>query len=676
MKYAKLAVLILLVSLFAILFKTTATATFTDLVIAWSNTIADEFALAYGKTFEVDMNAQQISKLTAEVEYSTANPTAASFTDGTPSYAKWTINNNNGLRPSRSSDTIRVDSNTALSVTGAYDYIDISSNGILNAATAYNTITVTSMSALTGSSITLSGTTFREGFEWRVMPTSAETTVNLSTALRTYGNGHEVQTATTSINVILLRLSTAGSFGNSGYWLATSSPEAYNLLSSTFIGGRDNAVFNLSGTSFTQGTDWTQNRFATNTANSMAAAVNASTYPVTARTDGGRVILETAGKGQPFNNLYSLTSSTQSALSVRWSHLSFGWAKAAKITLNGTDYVAGSHWRVGYTSTNTAQSIALALSSDTNVTATASSNTVTILSVSSGVAFNGYTLNVATFALASATGALVLGNTGYFVNGMDAAVFRINGWPFICDRDWFVGTTASGTAASLSDAIMGNHRVNTLVSSTWSTVGITYATSTLINKNDYMIFSSTNFALTLSSIAYLSVDSGAAVGFFSSGTASSISTATYYITTPSTFSLALGLLYTKEAGTNPTGLVPGTTYFATNVSGRTFQLAVTATSAVTGIPVAISSASPQGTSRFTLTPMPFQGPASVRFQVSNNHKTWFDIGGTSITLTVPTLTSATTFYDFGTVGARYVRVIQSTPTAGGTVLKVDVNGKR
>jgi hypothetical protein len=156
----------------------------------------------------------------------------------------------------------------------------------------------------------------------------------------------------------------------------------------------------------------------------------------------------------------------------------------------------------------------------------------------------------------------------------------------------------------------------------------------------FTIFSSSNAALAISSVASSYTD-GSAAGFFQNGAHSNIDIATNRISTNHAFSNGLAVQFSSSVGTSPAPLLSRTTYFVIYSSaGSSLQLSFTSTGVIAGAAIDLSSVTQRGGGSFSLTPVPYSATApqpTMKFQVSNDSLTWvnvtgdFSVNSTSIT---------------------------------------------
>lgn len=223
--------------------------------------------------------------------------------------------------------------------------------------------------------------------------------------------------------------------------------------------------------------------------------------------------------------------------------------------------------------------------------------------------------------------------------------------------------TSTGTAKVISDAIMANSSLNTIIASSWTgtTTGVVYATAATVGVNAYSVTSSSWAALTPSNFA------------FSGGAASDVSTDDSFTQTSHGFNTGLKVLFQKTSGTDPTGLTSGTTYYVIKVNDNSYKLASSSTNAVAGTAVDITALT--GSGSFGNTPLALvAGSAGCKWQASNDSvvSTWKDVNTSSVTYTA----AGTTFWDFGQFNAKYLRLNCVGPTSGAILWNVTVYGKK
>ena len=145
----------------------------------------------------------------------------------------------------------------------------------------------------------------------------SQTSTGTAISIANWLNSEKVIVATAPLNssVVYATATTAGIAGNS-YTLTVSTT---NLVvpSGTFLNGQSNAVITINGVPLTAGVSFSTGAATTNTATSLAAAINnvTATAGVVANAAGSIVTTTSTAVGVAAN--YALTSSTQAALT--WS---------------------------------------------------------------------------------------------------------------------------------------------------------------------------------------------------------------------------------------------------------------------------------------------------------------------------------------------------------------------
>ncbi len=426
------------------------------------------------------------------------------------------------------------------------------------------------------------------------------------------------------------------------------------ISSNPAIGG---AVLTVNGYALKEGVNWTKADVASNTAVSLATAIRVNGHGVTAISVSS-VVFATATTAGDIGNSYTLVSSTPTALVLGSANFTLGaqpTLENAILTVNGKPYRNGTGWRSVGTSTGTAINLASFLSNTfSGITSTATGSVCYATATALGSAGNNFTL-------ASSTAALLVASAN-FTGGADSATVTINGVQVLYGTDWSSGSTSSATAKSISDSIMANGTLNTIVSSTWSSSAVVTITALTAGPNY--------------SLAALPAASFTLTGqYMTGGAVTGIDTSTDTITIASNgFGTSLQVLFsTLTASTPPAPLTNQTTYYTIKVDGNTIRLATSATNAQTNIYLNLTT---QGTTNktFRLTPLGITGTPAWKWQVSNDDTNWSDLGVTSVTLASP-YTSTTTYWDFGNTNTHYIRLKVTGPTAGAINIKVKPNGK-
>ena len=418
----------------------------------------------------------------------------------------------------------------------------------------------------------------------------------------------------------------------------------------------------MNGAMYVEGRDWTKGTTSTATAISLAAVLNRATNVAVSTTSDGTVVSASSTITGLSGNTYTLASSTPTALSVSGANFTGGTNDGllgAIITLNGATYANGVAWNsfdpvTGLSvSTRAAISIATLFNNVTGLSASAVGSVVYATATIAGAAGNAFTMSDNSTNLTTAG--------ANFSGGRSTASISIDGVTLRNGVDWTAGSTSSATAKSISDAIMGNGTLNAVMVSTWNASGIVAATSTITGTAANFPLSSLTSALTTSG--------------FSGGGPSSIDLAAGLIAVASSSpTTALPVLFTKSAGTAPTPLVVGTTYYPIVVNANAFQLSDTSTGAIAGLALDITAQTAAGGGSFLLSPLTISGTPGFKWQESNDGSNFVDVNVSSVTFASP-YTAATTFWDFGQVNMRWLRLKFTGPTTGGVAIAVKPNGK-
>ncbi len=383
---------------------------------------------------------------------------------------------------------------------------------------------------------------------------------------------------------------------------------------------------------------------------SMQAVYSSATIAAVTFTDGAKstgtitVISTAALVGARGTN--TITVATNSALS------------GVSFFLNGMQFLAGDLWTVGASSGVTAGSIASAINGFAPAAALVSASTtsigvVTMTCISTGIACNSITLTRTKSSLA-------LGGAR-FSGGRGNGFLVINGTVLTQGTDFNSVTSSATTAINIKTAIAANSSLSSIITVSTTALGVVTATSVGIGAN-------TNYGWFSSSAAALSCSNNRMYG----GANSAVSVATDKITvTNHALTTGLRVLFSTSAGTAPTGLTTGTTYYAIRNDANNFQLATTSTGAVAGSAINITALT--GSGSFTVTPSTTTGTPSFKWQQSNDSSNWADINVSSVTMS--SLAPASTIWDFGAVTYRYIRLNVIAPTTGAISLIVTGIGK-
>lgn len=324
----------------------------------------------------------------------------------------------------------------------------------------------------------------------------------------------------------------------------------------------------------------------------------------------------------------------------------------ATIVVPGFVFTNGLDWATGPTKAATALSIRNALANVPWLSVSASGSVV-YATATAGSFYNSMQL--------VSSNANVTVASQFFAGGQSNATVKIHGVALLQGLDWTAATSNAATASSLASAINGSSFLNTAVSA-GASGGVVTTTSTFADSlYNYSQVTSTPTALSATNM--------------SGGTAPAFRLRSPVFTIPSHgFSLALPVLYSGSPAIG--GLSSGSTYYAVPLTANTFDLAKYSTSAVAGVDlVVITSTNTQlAADTYTLAPLGIAGIPSFKWQVSNDNSTWSDLAVSSVTMgptgTPYSIPPAITFWSFGYIGTRYIRLNVTAPTAGGIGLKI------
>lgn len=562
-------------------------------VVLPSSSIVNQ-VLVPTQTVDLDLNQYHADLASVQVVYSSANPSAINFGDGTAG-----------------SGSIQVVNSALTSLTTAYatEKITVTTNG--GGTKAHGEITIISTTGLSGIALTVNGHSFAEGAAW----TGIGSGVTTSTAATNLARVLNASSATTHINaaaagaVVFTTATTVGLLGNE--YTMSSGDVSVMKASSTLVGGLDTAL---------------HNRYIT---------VNA----------GGRSVVLMEGA-----NWFEAAVASNTAISIN----------TALLNAFGSVFTSTVH---------------------------AGSAIIYSTSVAYGSASNAWTVSASTVALTV--------DAATFTGGQDNAVIKIANFPLTANTDWTVGATSITAARSISAAI--NSKLGSILIST-HTQGIVFATATIVGiQTNYAMSVSTPSALTLSG----ALMTGGADSSITLSTAPSLWSGIFNIPLffpgsgygvtntivkpPTSLGTGSQLLFSTTSGTAPGGLVAQTTYYASNLTSTSFQLADTSTGAVAGVSIAITTTTRAGGGSFRLTPLALNGSPVIKIQKSNDDTNFQDIYVSTNQLVAPFAASVTfaspytasnQVWDLGDVNYRWLRLSYTGATAGGTNVRCVVNGKR
>ncbi len=327
----------------------------------------------------------------------------------------------------------------------------------------------------------------------------------------------------------------------------------------------------------------------------------------------------------------------------------------ATINVKGRDFKGGQEWDFGYTSTATAVNIAAAITGD-EYTASASSNIITIVARATGTAANSWTITSSTPA------ALALSNS-VFGNGQGYGYISINGTTLTEGTDFVALVSSHATANSLAVAINANATLSALISVSSATGAISPLTAgylQLISK-----LSGVNaYPVSISSPALVAM-----YPMFNGGINTDISVAdNTFAETAHGLSNGLQVVLQKSAGTIPTGLTAGTTYFVIRNTANSFSVSTSSSGVNVGAAVDVTAVTGGGT--FTFAPLAYSaGPNAFYWRGSNDGSKFYTITATSVSISG----SGGDLWSFPAYGYKYLMFNYTPPTSGGMDLNIIIN---
>ena len=317
----------------------------------------------------------------------------------------------------------------------------------------------------------------------------------------------------------------------------------------------------------------------------------------------------------------------------------------------------------------------------------APSAVVTCTATITGVSPNSWTLT-------SSTPAAVSVSKGTFTGGYDNASFSIGGVTLQANRDFFPGGTTTTAATAIAAAINANGTLNRMVRAQ-SGANVVYTTTTFVGYGTrYDMTTSSRAVLAISSSTLLAGTGSDIVLNISSNVAPNQESLLQFPASPyispsnaiykaTNWGMGQAVLFTQTSGSFAS-LTNNATYYASNVTPAAFSLIDTATGAVAGLKLTLSTQTQTGGGTFVLTPLAITGTFSLAFQESNDginyHQMTVTIGTTT---TNAAFTYATAYpptsnlLKFGDFLARYIRFLFSSPATnrGGVNTNVIIRGK-
>jgi hypothetical protein len=564
---------------------------------------------------------------------------------------------------------------TAAASTKTYT-LDLQQNGglqtqgaagdIIGAQVTYANASVSTISFTDGS---ISTFTMTVASYTALSAAKATNTITVST-----NTGLNAKNSTISINV-----SSNTAVASGGLIGSTLTIALYNNI---------NATYTIVG-----GTDYSVGASSNATASAIALAMNIKIPDIFAYVNpvGGSTITIVTRSSGTVDNTYTLATSTPAALDIagvaesanQAIAFSGGLDNASFTFYNGVSsltYVNGLTWNSDpvYSSNTAVAVMNVANSANYGVTAaTTASTVVTLTANSSGTYANS-------FLLSSSTGALTIGSNA-FTGGKNSGVFCINGVCLTANVDYTVQTSSNITASNMAAAINANALLNTIVVASTAACpacGIVWTTASVVGVG-YPVYSSTQSALTLSPFTSSSPVTGIANGTMYGGSISS-----YTINTPTITITGHGLTTTYAvwlSTSNNVTIAPlawGTTYYAIVIDANNFKLATSLANANAGTFITFtSSRTSQTADRFTLNTTGLSGTPVFQLQASNDGVNFIGVtsGENGATIGVVTFatpyTAGSTTWALGYFPWRYLRLLYSGPTWGGTNFSFYVNQK-
>lgn len=260
--------------------------------------LVNDPALAYDNAYPINLQANGITTLSAQVSYGSATINDVPFSDGSQSSGSFFVGDPTGF----------------------------------STAPATNNITVVSTSSLNNASVVLPGFVLLNGVNWATRSTTDLTAQSLANALRTVPF-----LSVSVVGSVVYTTTPAGSYYNTISLVSNNGNVV--VASPFFTGGRDNATIGINGEILQQHVAWSSDGSPSDVATSIAAAINASpslSRYIFAQTSTRTVLLTSNFNGAVYN--YSLTSSTPGELVPSSPFMTAG--TDADFTLNSTLFTA------------------------------------------------------------------------------------------------------------------------------------------------------------------------------------------------------------------------------------------------------------------------------------------------------------------------------------------------
>jgi hypothetical protein len=329
--------------------------------VIYSQNLVDESALAYNATYTLDMGnanlpGSNVDQISFQAVYTSATVAAVSFNDGVKSTGTINIStitfSRTNLIGARASITLDVANNAATDGDQGTVKVNVASNTYL----AANNV-----------ALDFAGNRVVSNRDYTVASTSATTATNLAAVI----NNIPGFTAAASGSTVTITCANIGAACN-GYSVLSSASSRLVPSASSFSGGTDNTYFTLNGKQYTQGYQWSMSDVSSNTALSIASAINAEQSGIfTASLTSGSTVTITVVSTGTAGNGYTLTTSAPTVLRINTSSV-----LTSSKTLNGVNetvvYVGTNtltqsiDWTAQTTASGTAKAISDAIQANMN----------------------------------------------------------------------------------------------------------------------------------------------------------------------------------------------------------------------------------------------------------------------------------------------------------------------
>lgn len=259
-------------------------------------------------------------------------------------------------------------------------------------------------------------TVVKASHDWNNYSSSQATAIGIAAALDGIGWGVVASTFGTEASSVSLVVSQVGTSYNR-FTLESSSPTALTVNSTYFYGGADPVFVQVNGVKFLNNADFYTGHKASNTAQNLEQAINASsatTLCTATGTQSGVVLLTTISSGSWTK--FPLFTSSQTALTLSYVSTTFsgstisafaGGQDNAVLTLAGRAFTQGTSWYAQASNTDTAKNL-----SDYIMSTSLSSILITTWTINGtwGIIYATSVLNgtASNFSLGSSTQAIMV----------------------------------------------------------------------------------------------------------------------------------------------------------------------------------------------------------------------------------------------------------------------------